>query len=562
MTQQLLIKSKTAAWYMTENANQVLHSQTFDHSVWLATNATVTIGQTDPEAGTTASRLTATSANATLTQSVTLIDDLNRVFSIYIKRITGTGDVSLTADGATYEAVTITGSWVRYDVTAVASGSVSIGIKIATSADAVDVAFAQYEDGDTPTTYLANTANRFTVTQITDPDYPANTVRGCAFLDAFFFVMTPKGEIQQSALEDVSSWAALDFIQSQNDPGKGVFLSKIGNYIVAFKDFSTEFFYNAGNPVGSVLSPVMNAAIQIGCASDGAVQDMSGSIVFMGQSRLGYGRSIYMLNGTTPQKISTPDVEKVLNVDSLSTVYSWVAQVGAHTLYGCTLVDSEVTLVYDMATQLWSFFTYLETTGVTKSITAISAAGIATSTAHGLSDGDIVKVAATNASFNGWHVVTLVTEDTFTIQATGTAFSGTGSAEVFSETYFPIVASVRANGRQYMQDATSGALYEFDALTYTDYVGAIAARIRTPKLDDETTNNKVLGKVELVGDKIDSVAVIRWSDDDYATYSAFRPVDLNLPRSQLRRCGDYRRRAFEVLHVKDALLRISAMELQ
>ena len=563
MTQQLLIKSKTAAWYMTQNANQLLYSAAFDNAVWSATSVTLNDGQTDPNAGTDAYRATATANNATLLQTIALKDgDLNRTFSIYIKRITGTGDISLTADGTTYEVVTITGAWVRYDIQAVASGSIAVGIKLAVSADAVDIAFAQYEDGIEATTYLTNAANRYTVTQIVDVDYPANTVRGCAFLDAFFFVMTPKGEIQQSSLEDASSWAALDFIQSQIDPGKGVYLSKIQNYIVAFKDWSIEFFYNAGNPVGSVLSPVQNAAIQIGCASDGSVQEMSGTIVFMGQTRNGFGRSIFQLNGTQPQKISTGQVEKILDSSNLSTVYSWSAQVGSHLMYGVTLVDREITLVYDFASQAWSFFTYLATNGAAKTVTAVSAAGVVTSAAHGLSDADIIKLSGCGADFNGWYVITDVTTNTFQIEAAGVAFSGSGTCQPYAETYFPIVASVRANGRQYMQDATSGALYEFSQAVYADDVGSIASRIRTPKLGGETNGLKNMSSLELLGDKIDSTAYVRMSNDDYATYSNARPIDLAVNRSRIRRLGKFNRRAFEIIHVGDALFRMEALEIE
>lgn len=129
------------------------------------------------------------------------------------------------------------------------------------------------------------------------------------------------------------------------------------------------------------------------------------------------------LNGMAPEKISTGQIDKILNADSLATVYSWSCNVGSHLLYGLTLVTTGVTLVYDFTTQLWSFFTYLTSSGVTKTVTAVTTAGVATSAAHGYSDGDIVLIAATNASFNGWHVVTDPTTDTFQLQATGTAFS-------------------------------------------------------------------------------------------------------------------------------------------
>ena len=409
--------------------------------------------------------------------------------------------------------------------------------------------------------YLTKSGATYTLTQIVDADYPASTTRGCAFLDGRFFVMTPAGEIYQSALENAASWSALEFIQSQVEPDNGVYLAKFQNYIVTLKGASTEFFYDAANPTGSILAPVQNAAFQIGCASEDSVKEMAGTLVWMGQTREGFGRGIFKLNGTAPEKISTPQIDKILNSDDLSTVYSWAANVGSHLLYGLTLATTGVTLVYDFSTQLWSFFTYLTSSGVTKTVTAISATGEVTSAAHGYSDGDIVLIAATNSSFNGWHVVTDVTTNTFQIQATGTAFSGSGTSVKHTESYFPVSSSVRCNGRQYMQNVTNGALYEFSQDVYTDAIGAIASRIRTPKMDSGAATPKFMAQAELIGDKINSTAVLRYTDDDFATYSSFRPVDLNAPRSRVRRLGNYSRRAFEVLHVKNALLRLEAVEI-
>ena len=564
---QLLLKTKTAGYYLGQNANLLAYSQLFSNAAWTKTNITLTATQTDPSAGTEAFTLTAGAANATMLQSIALDGTKNRTFSIYLKRKTGTGDISLTVDGATYVVTAITGSWVRYSTPLLASGTVACGVKIATSGDEVYAAWAQLEDTNAVapgyTAYATNTTNRYTVTQITDADYPANTARGSAFLDGRFFVMDEAtADIYQSALENAASWSALEFIGTQVEPEQGVYIAKYNNYVVAFKKFSTEFFYDAANATGSILSPVQNAAFKVGCASESSVKEMAGTIVWMGQSKDGFGRGIFRLNGTAPEKISTPQVDKILNADSLATVYSWSCNVGSHLLYGLTLVTTGVTLVYDFTTQLWSFFTYLVSSGVNKTVTAVSAAGVATSTAHGYSDGDILLVASTNASFNGWHVATDVTTDTFQLQATGTAFSGSGTSTKHTESYFPIISSTAANGKQYMQHATSGALYEFSQSTYIDPIGAIAARIRTPKLDGGKTAYKTMPSAELIGDKVSSTAVIRSSDDDYVTYSRFRPVDLNAEQSQIRRLGKFSRRSFEILHVKNALLRLEALEIE
>ena len=558
---QLFLKTKTVGYYMVQNANQALYSQLFSNAVWVLSNITLTATQTDPSAGTEAFTLTAGAANATMLQSIALTGTLNRTFSIYLKRKTGTGDISITVDGATYSVETTSGAWARFDTTLTASGTVTCGVKIATSGDEMYAAWAQLEDGLT-TTYATNTANRYTVTQITDADYPNNTTRGCAFLDGRFFVMNIAGEIYQSALENAASWSALEFIGTQIEPDQGVYLAKHNNYLAALKQYSTEFFYDAANATGSILSPVQNAAFKVGCASDASVKEMAGTVVWMGQTKDGFGRGIFRLNGMAPEKISTPQIDKILYADSLAAVYSWSANVGSHLLYGLTLVTTGVTLVYDFTTQLWSFFTYLVSSGVTKTVTAVTAAGVVTSAAHGYSDGDIVLLASTNGDFNGWHVATDVTTNTFQVQATGAAFSGSGTATKHTESYFPVSSSTAQGGKQYLQHATNGKLFEFSQAAYVDDVGAIAARIRTPKLDEGSTKYKTMASAELIGDKVTSTAVIRYTDDDYATYSSFRPVDLSATRSKIRRLGNFRRRAFEVLHVKNALLRMEAIEVE
>lgn len=409
--------------------------------------------------------------------------------------------------------------------------------------------------------YMTGASPSYTVTQISDVDYPATTVRGCVYLDGRFFVMNAIGEIYQSALEDASSWSALEFIASQVNSDAGVFLAKMNNYIMALKEYSIEFFYDAANPTGSILSPVQNMTQNIGCAHGDSVQDAGGMIVWMGQSRNGFGRSIYSMSGSEPQKISDGQIEKILDSDDLSEVYSWSAKVGSHLLYGITLVTSAITLVYDFTTGLWAFFTYLTSSGVNKTVTAVSTAGVVTSTAHGYSDGDIVLIASTNSDFNGWHVATNVTANTFQIQADGTSFSGSGMATKHTETYFPVAASTSNGGKQYMQDISNGNLYEFDQNSYADYIGAIATRVRTPQIDDGTTVNKPMSAIELVGDKIDSTALVRHSDDDYETYSNFRPIKLDDPRPRIRRAGMFRRRAIEVLHVGNALFRMQAVNV-
>ena len=559
---QLFFKTKEVAYTLTQSVNLLLYSQLFSNAAWSATSATLTSGQIDPTGGTTAFTMTATGANATVLQALTGLTSANRVFSIYVKRKTGTGAVSITTDGTNYATITTTGTWTRFEATRATSGSVNVGIKLATSGDEVYIAWAQYELGSTASTYTQTTSSPYTITQVTDPDYPANTCRGAAYLDGTFYVLSPDGTINGSNIEDSQSWNALNFIQAIIKPGAGVFITNYQSYVMVLKEWSTEFFYDAGNPApGSPLGPVPSMAFSIGCASEDSVQTPVGTVVWMSQTEDGKGRGIYRLNGTAPEKISTPSVEKILDADDLANVKSWNAKVGSRILYGISLGTVAKTLVYDFSTSLWTFWTYLETSGAAKTVTAVSSTGVVTSTAHGYSDGDIVNISGTT-TFDGFAVVTNVTANTFTIQTTGTAFSGSGSVQKYIEGVFPIIASTSSGGVQYMQADTSGALYTLDQNSYKDPIGAIAARIRTSKWDGGTANWKRISSTEFIGDKIDSYCLIRKTDDDYQTYSGFRPINMNATRSWIKGCGRTSRRAWEVLHVEDSLFRGESLEIE
>jgi hypothetical protein len=140
--------------------NLLLYSNTFTNAAWVATNGTVASGVTDPAGGTTAFSFTASSANGTLYQTLTLAAT-PYTLSLYIQRVTGTGTINLTLDGTNFTAVSITGSWVRYTTTVTpAAGSRTIGIQVTTSGDVVNIYGAQLEQRSTVTAYNLTTTSQ------------------------------------------------------------------------------------------------------------------------------------------------------------------------------------------------------------------------------------------------------------------------------------------------------------------------------------------------------------------------------------------------------------------
>jgi len=107
----------------------------------------------------TATTLTATAADATILQPITLASAA-RCASAYVKRRTGTGTISFTQDGgSTWTDITslINGStWSRVQITSTLANP-SVGFKIGTSGDAIDVDCVQNEAGAEATSPIVTT---------------------------------------------------------------------------------------------------------------------------------------------------------------------------------------------------------------------------------------------------------------------------------------------------------------------------------------------------------------------------------------------------------------------
>jgi hypothetical protein len=160
--------------YPSSVTNLVAFSQTFatsgatgTNTNWVDTN--ITRGGTlvtDPLGGTTALQITASAANGSITNAVAspALQSGNRAFSIFMRRVSGTGNIQVTMDGSTWNTQAITSSWVRYTFNA--TSVTSIGVRIATATtDTIEIWGAQVEAGTAATTYAVTTTSSSTISQ-------------------------------------------------------------------------------------------------------------------------------------------------------------------------------------------------------------------------------------------------------------------------------------------------------------------------------------------------------------------------------------------------------------
>jgi hypothetical protein len=142
--------------------NRALHSRDLTQAAWTATNVTVARDQVGIDGtANSACSLTATAGNGTVLQAVTHASTA-RYFSVWIKRITGTGTVEVTLDnGSTWTAVTVTSAYTRVGATQTLADP-TFGVRLVTDTDAVAVDFAQLEDGAFPSSPIATAGSSAT----------------------------------------------------------------------------------------------------------------------------------------------------------------------------------------------------------------------------------------------------------------------------------------------------------------------------------------------------------------------------------------------------------------
>lgn len=167
------------------------------------------------------------------------------------------------------------------------------------------------------------------------------------FLSGFGVYNEPgAGRFYISALNDLTSWDALDFATAEysSDPILRVFVEK--DEIWFFGTRTTEVWRNAGN---QDFPFVPNTTIARGCAAAFSVAADDNTLFWLGDDNI-----IYRADGYRPARISTHEIEDLISqATSISDARAFIYTVKGHKFYTLTL-PGYATIQYNIATGLWN----------------------------------------------------------------------------------------------------------------------------------------------------------------------------------------------------------------
>ena len=201
-----------------------------------------------------------------------------------------------------------------------------------------------------------------TLVKVTDADLPSS-VGYVTNIDGFFVVNeNDTGRFYISALNDVTSWDALDFATAESSPDKlQAVVSAVGQ-LWLFGDRTTEIWANTGGS-DFPFSRIAGAVMQAGVLAKDSILEIDNSVLWLGQDSFGNG-IVYRANGFTPARISTTPIEKRLQEpEDRQDIYAWAYQEEGHVFYVLSGDSLDTSLVYDLTTGLWHERTFMRDCG-------------------------------------------------------------------------------------------------------------------------------------------------------------------------------------------------------
>ncbi len=305
--------------------NELLWARNLTQPAWTKTSATVALTATGIDgAANSASRFTAAAANARVTATHAIGG--SRVFSVFLRRVTGTGAVRLTNDAfVSSSTVTLTSAWQRFEIATSGAGT-TVGIQLDTSGDIIEVDFAQLETGATASSPILTAGTSATRSGETITAPPGGLTMTGALVVHGTLVRLPAASRSIAAITDGTAGADIRVTSAGVPPAEYGLQAAIttapitpGPFRLGFSYATDNFRFSSNGAAGTpdtsgTASTLAATALFLGSATDGL------SIIISELRGFNAVRTAADLNSLT-----TAEFEHVASYDS-GTVNAWPAE--------------------------------------------------------------------------------------------------------------------------------------------------------------------------------------------------------------------------------------------
>ena len=214
---------------------------------------------------------------------------------------------------------------------------------------------------DTDANFNVTTGDVVTrVNTSTDAQYPTSNTGPIEFLDGRLFQGLSNGQLWQSDNNSATSWTADNYISVDTHGGPLIAHKLIVDQIAAFTANRVEFYFNNGNPSGSVLLRIDQNTIMSGIASKNSLAWSGQTVCYVSENSADGdgGRSVVMLSGGKVLDIGYPSLSRFLSIesDAIATCSAWMERIAGHLCYVLNLDLAERTFVYDLSVNEWTEF--------------------------------------------------------------------------------------------------------------------------------------------------------------------------------------------------------------
>ena len=169
----------------------------------------------------------------------------------------------------------------------------------------------------------------------------------------FIYDKVNSGRFYISALDDPSTWSALDFANAEASPDNLVRVMADHGELILFGDLTIEFWGNSGAADFPYVR-LGSSAVEWGLAARESLVKFETSLAFLGKNRMGEAQ-VVVLNGYTPQNVGSQDFLDAINkYATLSDATAFSYMQNGHAFYQINFPTANKSWLYDGGTKVWS----------------------------------------------------------------------------------------------------------------------------------------------------------------------------------------------------------------